>query len=249
MSRRVALPHALILVLVALLIAGALPAHAQQAPQVQVGSWTLNIVQDWQAGTVSGLLVSNNAGGELRLAENQLTGTFVSAPFESKFAFNAAGAVWQADVIESTTVRLELRARSTPPPTASNLDEGWSDWQPLESGDARSQADDGAFATADVRAFPSDSAYLQLRVSLTSQVLRASAVLNSVTISYLRSTQAQPTLAAGLPRRPILAGAETLTTRPVLIGRSDWNGTIEPARPGRRDPRGIIIHQIAASTV
>ncbi|MEI7772608.1 MAG: peptidoglycan recognition family protein, partial [Chloroflexales bacterium] len=123
---------------------------------------------------------------------------------------------------------------------------GWGAWQPLDSGDSRSQSDDGAFATANVLAFPADSSYLQLRASFTSQVARASATLSSVKVSYFQTAQDPPTLAAGLPRRPILFGKEALTLRPVLIGRSDWSGRVEAARPARRDPRGVIIHQIAA---
>lgn len=247
MSRRAALPLTLAIALVVALLTAALPAQAQQAPQAKVDSWKLSEIADWEAGVSSGLLITNNAGGELRLAEDQVAGAFLSAPFATAFPFNAAGAVWHADLIAGTSVKLELRARATPPPTGGNPDEGWGDWQALSSGDARSQADDGAFATADVLAFPADSAYLQLRASLTSQVARASAVLSAVTVSYLQTAQGSPTQPEGLPRRPILSGRETLTARPVLIGRSDWSGAVEAARPARSDPRGIIIHQIAAA--
>ncbi|NNJ10316.1 N-acetylmuramoyl-L-alanine amidase [Chloroflexales bacterium ZM16-3] len=246
MSRSAALPHALALVLVAALLSVAAPVRAQQPPQARAESWQISDVTDWEAGASSGLLITNNAGGELRLAEDQVSGAFLSAPFATAFPFNAAGAVWHADLILGTGVRLELRARATPPSTEGNPDDGWGAWQPMESGDARSQADDGALATADVLAFPADSAYLQLRASLTSQVARASAVLSQVTVSYLQTAQATPILAAGLPRRPILSGKETLTQRPVLIGRSDWSGAVEAAQPARRDPQGVIIHQIAA---
>jgi len=172
MSRRAALPHVLALVLVAALLLAAAPARAQQAPQARVHSWQISDVADWEAGASSGLLITNNAGGELRLAEDQISGAFLSAPFATAVPFNAAGAVWHADLIAGTSVRLELRARATPPPSEGNPDEGWGAWQPMESGDARSQSDDGAFATPDVLAFPADSAYLQLRASLTSQVAR-----------------------------------------------------------------------------
>lgn len=246
MSRSAALLHILALVLVAVLISAAMPAHAQQSPQVKVESWELSDVLAWEAGTSSGLLITNNAGGELRLAEDQVSGAFLSAPFATKMPFNAAGAVWHADLIEGTGVKLDLRARSTPPSTEGGPDDGWGSWQPLSSGDARSQVDDGAFATANLLAFPADSMYLQLRATLTSQVTRASAVLSAVTVSYLQSAQATPVLAAGLPRRPILSGKQTLTLRPVVIGRSDWSGSVESALPTRRDPRGVIIHQISA---
>ena len=246
MSRSAVLPHALAFVFVVVLLSVALPARAQQAPQAQVDSWTLSDVAQWEAGSSSGLLITNNAGGEVRLAEDQIAGAFLSLPFATTFPFNAAGAVWNAEQIAGTSLRLELRTRATPPPTEGNPDDGWGAWQSLDSGDARSQADAPAFATANVLTFPSDSRYLQLRASLTSTIVRASATLSSVTVSYLQTAQDPPTLAAGLPRRPILSGKETLTPRPVLVGRSDWSGRVEAARLNRSDPRGVIIHQIAA---
>ncbi len=246
MSRSASLPHALALVFVIVLLSVALPARAQQAPQVRVDSWKLSDVAQWDAGASSGLLMTNNAGGEVRLAEDQVAGVFLSLPFATTFPFNTVGAVWDAEQITGTDVRLELRARATPPPTEGNPDDGWGAWQSLDGGDARSQADDGAFASANVLVFPADSSYLQLRASLTSKVARASATLNSVTVSYLQTAQDPPTLAAGMPRRPILAGKETLTLRPVLVGRSDWSGRVEAARLNRSDPRGVIVHQIAA---
>ncbi|PMP82936.1 MAG: N-acetylmuramoyl-L-alanine amidase, partial [Chloroflexus aggregans] len=105
------------------ILAATLPVVARpSALAAQVSSWRLSSVRDWEAGSISDLLVVNNAGGELRLAAEASTGTFVSAPFETAFAVNAAGAVWRAEVIDGTDVRLELRARATPP---GENDEGW----------------------------------------------------------------------------------------------------------------------------
>lgn len=224
------------------------PAAAQrQGPQARVGAWTLSEVADWEAGGGSGVLVTNNAGGELRLADGQTAGAFISAPFRAEFALNAAGAVWDAELVEGTSLTLELRARSTPP--EGDPEAGWGAWLPLASGDARSAArgSEGAFATPDVVALPPTSQYLQLRVTLGSSVPRASAVLEQVAVSYL-STAAQPAVfAAGLPRRPILFGQQTLTARPSAIARADWAGRAEAAQPARRDPRGVIVHQVDAA--
>jgi hypothetical protein len=231
------------LVLACTLVAA--PASAQQqGPQARVGSWTLSAVGDWRAGGNSGVLVTNNAGGELRLGDGQTFGSFLSPAFKIDFAANAAGAVWNADVISGTTLLLELRARSLPP--EGDPESGWSAWQPLTSGDARDA--DGAFATADVLALPANTQYLQLRATLGSQVTRASAVLADVTVSYLSTASATPTFAAGLPRRPILFGDTTLTQRPAAVARADWSGRVSAAQPVRRDPRGVIIHQIDATT-
>lgn len=217
-----------------------------QGPQAQVGQCQIGEVVDWQAGSSSGLLITNNAGGELRLAEDQRQGSFVSAPIAAPFAFNAAGAVWRAELPQGAEVTLELRGRATPPDPAAP-ESGWGAWQPLVAGDARSQADDGAFATADMLAFSPDTRYLQLRASFASSVERASAVLERVTLAYLNTLQgpAIPPLAA--PRAPIDYGPATLTPRPALVLRATWSAQTAPARPERAAPRGIIIHQIAAT--
>ncbi len=224
------------------------PVVAQpQGPQARVGTWTLTTVADWEAGGGGGLLVTNNAGGELRLAEGQASGTFISAPFQTDFPANAAGAIWQAGVLPGTQLHLELRARATPP--ATDPENGWSPWQPLEAGDARAvaSANAGAFATPDVVALPSASQYLQVRANFTSSVARASATLEAVTITYLRTTTDTPVFATGLPRSPLLFGAATLTPRPAVIARADWTGRLVAAQPERRDPQGVIIHQVDAA--
>lgn len=226
----------------------AAPSQArQQGPQARTGKLTLSSVADWEAGSASGILVTNNAGGELRLADGQTFGSFVSPALKASFPINAAGAQWRADVLDGTQLLLEARARATPPD--GDPESGWGPWQPLVAGDARSAASGsaGAFATPDVLALPADTQYLQLRVTLGSQIARASPILEEVTLSYLNTTSATPIFAAGLPRRPILFGPPTLTQRPTVISRADWSGGVRGAQPVRGDPRGVIIHQIDAS--
>ncbi len=222
------------------------PLRAQQAaPGAQFGRWELADVADWRAGNVADLLITNNAGGELRLAEAVAQGVFLSAPFETDFAPNAVGAVWRAEVIVGTELTLEVRARADAP--SLDADAGWGPWLALESADARSQADDGAFATADVVALPADTSYLQLRAAFTTTAARTSAVLDAVIVSYFRTVGDPPVFAAGLPRRPILFGPDTLTQRPAAIARETWSGRVVAAQSARRAPRGIIVHQIAAT--
>lgn len=224
----------------------ALPLRAQQtAPGAQIGRWELADVADWRAGSSADLLITNNAGGEVRLAEDAAQGVFLSAPFQLSFSPNAVGAVWNAEVLAGTDLALEVRTRADPP--SAGADAGWGPWLPLESADARSQVDDGAFATADVVAVPDNSAYLQLRAIFSTTAARTSAVLDSVTVSFFRTVADQPVFAAGLPRRPVLFGPNTLTPRPAVIPRETWSGRVAAAQPGRRTPRGIIVHQIPAT--
>lgn len=273
----------IVVVMLAVVAPAAVPGislFAQPQPEVQVGQWQLTSVVDWQGGAINGLIISNNAGGELRLQDTQSSGSFLSPPFELPFPINAVGAVWRADLTEGTSVALELRGRARPITTLTDTEqtedaaeEGWGDWQSLTAGDARSQADDGAFATPDVITLPLDTRYIQLRVSFASEVARASAVLNEVTVAYLNTTQGGPGAPRGLQRVPIIYGPDTLTPRPTLIPRSTWfteqniyvrmwESTPKPtqvmtdtwrpglpaARPDRVTPRGIILHQIDAST-
>jgi hypothetical protein len=224
----------------------ALPLRAQPgAPTAQTGQWELADVADWRAGSVADLLITNNSGGELRLAEDAAQGVFLSAPFAADFSPNAVGAVWRAEVLPGTALTLEVRTRADAP--GAGPDAGWGPWLALESADARSQSDDGAFATADVVAVPADTAYLQLRAVFTTSAARTSTVLESITVSYFRTIGDQPVFAAGLPRRPILFGPDTLTPRPAAIARETWSGQVVAAQPARRAPRGIIVHQIAAT--
>ncbi|GAB4430879.1 MAG: peptidoglycan recognition family protein [Chloroflexi bacterium OHK40] len=240
------------LLTIALLCALTLPAvpavAQQQGPQARIGAITLTTVDDWRAGSDSGMLVTNNEGGELRLADGQSFGSFVSPALKTDFPANAAGAIWSAEVVTGTTLLLELRGRTSDP--GGDPENGWGPWLPLTAGDARSAAADtqGAFATPDVLALPAGTQYLQLRATLGSQVARASTVLQEVRISYLATATATPIFVAGLPRRPVLFGSETLTQRPAVIARADWSGRPQAAQPVRQDPRGVILHQIDATT-
>jgi hypothetical protein len=220
----------------------------QQGPEVEIDEWVLTSVRDWERGIVNGLLISNNAGGELRLEEDALQGGFLSEPIATDFAINAAGAVWRAELPEGTSLTLELRGRSDEPGEISD-DTGWGPWFPLEAGDARSQADDGAFATPSVLAFPPDTNYLQLRATLRSEVARASPVLNEVTVAYLNTTEGPPTAAGLLERTPIQVGPETLTPPPDQVLRSTWSAREVTTRPDRVLPRGVVLHSVESAAL
>lgn len=241
------------MLIVAVLVGGSLPhasaqPPAQQAvPTVEIGTWTLDTVADWESGVTTGLLVSNNAGGELRLDADQVEGGFISQPFATRFPLNAVGITWRTDIPAGTSLVLELRGRETlPPPDQSLSEAGWGPWFELLAGDARSQADDGAFALPDVLEFPPGTSYLQLRARFASDSPRASAILYEITLSYL-NTMDGPRVSPGLPSVPISTGPATLTPPPDVVERTIWNARREVARPVREQPRGIILHQIAVT--
>ncbi len=237
--------------LAALLMVG--PAIAQtpspsDEPARQVDAWSLDTVRDWEAGSLSGLIVTNNAGGEVRLAPDQVEGVYVSLPLTASFPFNAIGAVWRAELPPDTTLLLDVRGRaSLPPPEEAFTNDGWSAWFVLNSGDARSLREDGAFAIADVIEFPPDTSYLQLRVRFISESPLASPVLNKITLSYLNTIAGPPTTPS-LPRVPASTANTTLTAAPLLVQRSLWNARREGAIPTRATPRGIILHELDVTT-
>jgi hypothetical protein len=215
---------------------------AQTAVPVQIGKVSLSKVGDWEGGARDGLLISNNADGELRLAEGSKQGTFVSKVLRTDFSFNAVGAVWRASAPQGTTLKLEVRGGLTPNEAELGA------WQPLSAGDARSQSDDGALALESVRSFPTGTAFLQFRATLSATATNASPVLEEIALQYLDATDG-PTRSAGLPRVPAPYGPVTLTTPPQIIQRDTW-GAPQPNAPiVRQAPRGIIIHQIGSDDV
>jgi hypothetical protein len=233
------------ILLVVAVIASPLAASAlRQGLPVQVGEWELDTVDDWEEGIVNGLLISNNAGGELRLDSGQDQGIFISEPFSTPFTINAVGAYWRAQFPTGTNMVLEVRGRSSEPPEDITSDTGWGAWHPLEEGEARSVAENGAFAAPDVLPFPPDTDYLQVRIRFISDLARASAVLSELTVVYLNTTAGPPTSAGLLERRPILGGPSTLTTPPEIVPRTVWNRSQAESRPERVTPRGVVIHQI-----
>lgn len=224
-------------------------AQSPQPPESHLGEWEINKVVDWQSGFVDDLIISNNINGELRLDAEQVDGRFISRPFEAPFDLNAAGAFWRAEMVEDAELLLELRGRSSPPdPELNSFEEaddekGWGPWQPLYDFGAYSRAEDGAFATPYVVAFPPDTRYLQFRATFSSSFRHASVELQEITIAFL-NTMDGPSVAAGLPKVPIIFGPPTLTPRPMIIERTTWSGKRRAAAHTHAIPRGIIIHDI-----
>lgn len=223
-------------------------AQASQEPVAQVDEWKIDRVVDWQAGATENVLVTNNAGGELRLDADETEGFFISQPLSATFSLNAAGAFWRADIPSDTELVLEVRGRSTPPrelpyEELAGYNEGWGPWQRLVAADARSKREDGALASPDVLAFDPDTRYLQLRATLSSSVPNASPVFNEITIVYFNTMQG-PSVPAGMPRVPIFFGPDTLTARPMVILRSTWSASRRAAQPDRARPYGIVLHQV-----
>jgi hypothetical protein len=183
------------------------------------------------------LLVSSNEDGELRLVEDRPQGVFDSGLIKTDFTFNALGAIWRADVPQSTSLTLEVRAGTT--------EDALGDWYTLAAGDARSQSDDGALALESIIPFPNASTFVQFRATFNTTIANASPVLNEITFKYLSSTSG-PARPSGLPRIPAPYGAATLTPPPRIIQRNTWSSEVTTPVT-RQQPRAILLHQIGAT--
>jgi N-acetylmuramoyl-L-alanine amidase len=232
-----------LLALLALCVAGLVPttSHAQTGAPVQIGVVSLTKVEDWEGGALTDLLVTNNSGGEIRLAAGATRGVFESGLLPTNFRANAVALTWRSAQPEGTQLALELRGGAA----GGQL----GDWRAVATGDARPNGDAEISAVEAVLALPSDTNFVQVRATLTSSVTNASAVLDELVVSYF-NTQPGPAQVAGLPRVPVLAGAATLTPAPQIIERQSWSGAAPtPVNPARVTPRGIVIHQIGDNLV
>lgn len=225
---------------------------AQTSVPVQVGAWSLSTVAEWRTGpcgaqpnwagdTCNGLLLSNNADGELRLDAGATSAVYTSVVSNTAFLYNAVGATWQADIPAGTSLTLEIRGGT------SAKEEDMTAWQPLASGDAQSQ-DDGSPALESVRPFPAGMAVLQFRATFASTVANATPVLKGVVLSYISAT-AGPSRVAEQQRVPAPYGPATLTTPPRMVLRESWGAPLSSAPIVRQTPKGILIHQIGSDDV
>jgi hypothetical protein len=246
--------HALlILVLVMMaegMVARAPSLSAQMSVPVQIGKLSLSTVAEWKknpcegqatwiSDTCAGLIVSNNADGELRLAEGSKQAVFTTALTTTSLLYNAVGAVWRADMPAGTSLTLEIRGGT------STNEADLTPWHTLASGDARSQSDDGALALESVQPFPGGMAVLQFRATFNSTVANASPVLSEITLSFISST-AGPARLSQEQFVPAPYGPATLTPPPLIVQRESWGASAAAAPIVRQAPRGIILHQIGS---
>ncbi len=209
---------------------------AQVRAPVQYAETVLDTVAAWEQGRRENILVTNNAGGEVRLENPANPGVYTSVISQTTTAFNAVGVRWVADAPTGTRIQLEVRTG----PTADAM----GAWQPVIGGDARSQ-DDDAQTTEAVLAVAPDSTAVQMRATLTSAAANASPVISAFTLTTINSLRG-PALSPGIPRVPAISGPATRTSAPLLIQRTDWGGA-PVAVIDRQTPRGIVLHQIDAT--
>jgi hypothetical protein len=230
-----------------------LSAQATPAAPVQIQKIVFSTVAEWErSARRDGLQVTNNADGELRLADTgaqlrradgTVEGIFESEVISTTATFSAIGAVWRADVPPGTELLLEVRGGATRETLGS--------YRLLPGGDAHPQEDGDAIATEAVVSFPAGSGVLQLRATLRAspQAPNASPLLSDITISAIDASAGPPQV-LGLPLTSPIYGPATLTAPPQLVARYSWSGGTPPAvRGARRAPQSILLHQIGDNSV
>ena len=126
---------------------GSSPAFALDTPAYGVAD---SRRAQWRMGDASGLAVTNQGDGELRLAASQSSGSYVSRLLDTQQMVSWKRSLWDADVPAGTSLTVQVRTGSTSTP-----DNTWTPWI-----DA---AGNGAALPASVK----DSRYLQYRLRLT----------------------------------------------------------------------------------
>jgi hypothetical protein len=128
------------------------------------GKWVQTTAADFNSGTTSGTVLTNNSGGEVQLAAGSLNGTFTSAIFDASRLVTWGTASWTATVPAGSTLIVETRSGNTATPDGS-----WSAWAAVANGQA--VASPGARS-------------LQYRVTLTSNSTSVTPVLLDITFLW-----------------------------------------------------------------
>ncbi len=247
----------LLLIAVAILFATGRPAYlsaqATPAAPVQIQKIVFSTVAEWQRSERrDGLQITNNADGELRLADvgeqirrddGTVEGVFESTVISTTVSFSAIGAVWHADVPPGTDMLLEVRGGATIAELGA--------YRPVAAGDARPNEDGNATATEAVIPFAAGSGAVQVRITLRAnpRAPNASPILSDLTLSLIDASAGPPQV-LGLPLTTAVGGQATLTAAPQLVPRYSWSGGTPPAlRSARRAPNGIVLHQIGNDTI
>jgi len=210
-----------------LLISAPLRAPVAEPPPVQSGTFTASVLDEWLQGTLSGLYVD---GGDLRLQDGQISGTYESPPLQAPSGLNAAVLQWHAVATSAQTVTLELR---------SSVDgNAWSDWQAAAP---RSLPDGGALSQLYV--LQPFTSWLQYRARLEAGT--GSPSLADVAATYLNST-AGPSLVDIVARVPP-AGPLTRTPAPPTIAALDWGALPIGGDVERQSPYRVELVEVRAS--
>jgi len=183
------------------------------------------------------LIVTDLAGGELRLSPGATTGIYTSTAVAAGFSFNAIVPHWNGDVPLGAVLLIDLRFRTA--------QRGWSKWH---------HVDDAEWSTKDEQFYPeaplllSNGRQFQYRVTMAAPFADdanrgAPPVLNEMTLTYMDTSTGPDTFHAKAMAQmgpPVAKGVP----QPAIIPREAW-GADESYRTWKaeyRTMRTIVIH-------
>jgi hypothetical protein len=204
--------------------------------------WTQTTVADFGEGTLDGLQIVDQAGGELVLAEGAERGTYTSPVVDAEFSLNAIAPRWQADLPEGSSVQIEVRVQT--------VRKGWSEWYSLDQmavraeqagrnlADANPAGANPAALYAETPLMLSDGRQFQYRATLQGPA----PVLHAVTLIYLDTSvgpttvQAKAFAAQGQPANGV--------PQPSIISRAGWGAdeSYMDWSPEYVPSRKIVVH-------
>ena len=216
------------------LLPGTLPQVTNvQAAAVRSHDWTQTTAADFGTGEATGVIVTDLAGGELRLAPGVTSGVYTSTVVVAAFPFNAVAPHWRAVVPEGSALRVELRVYTA--------GDGWSPWYPFD--DADWIAAPGLFYP-ETPLLLSGGQQFQYRVTMTATVGSQTPMLDEVTITCIDATAGPTTSQARVAAQPGQVTAQGVP-QPTVIPRDGW-GADESLR---YDDEGYLLWPLEYRTV
>ena len=211
-------------------------ARAAPPSTLRINHWTLTSAADWHAGTLDGLTVLAEDGGEgtLSLARGRAVGRFTSAVHRAPYPFTAASPFWTADTDDGIGLAVELRL------TQDQVT--WSPWYPIYH--PETQADGRTYSESIIT---TDSArFVQVRVTMSALTPTRFPKLDDLTVVLIDASGA-PTPEQALATTTIV-GPSALN-RPTIIARQGWGA--DPAYldwdPEYAPVQRIVLHHTVTS--
>ncbi len=186
------------------------PTPALPAAEVRMRDWVLDRAADFAAGQMAGLVVTDEAGGELRLSPVAGSGVYTSTIVVADFSFNAIAPHWAARLPSGGQLRVEIRFRS------GQAD--WVEWQPVGNAEWNPLKEQFHPETPFLL---SSGTHIQCRVTITATDSAASPVLEQLTLTYMDTTVGPTTQQAQTVRQmaqTTMLGAPS----PAIIPRAGW---------------------------
>lgn len=202
-----------------------------QDTRFRSGEWTQNRAVHFAAGQRENVIVTTDAGGEIRLAPGAVSGAFTSVVFSPEFPFSSLAATWEVELPQGASLEVDLRAFST--------DQGWTPWQPLINVDWIPHQE--RYAPEAPLMFAGGS-QLQYRIRMAAGP-GGSPALREIKVIYL-DTSVGPTTTEAKRRTEVGPPTAQGVPKPPVITRAGWGAdeSLRDWEPEYRPVEKIVVH-------